>query len=221
MPAGEPGLVYMRMGTSTFDYHKDQDKTLASRARGMFTVGDIGYLDPDGYLYLCDRKGDMIISGGVNIYPAEIEAELSCHPAVADVAVFGIPHEEWGEEIKAVVQPAARPHARPGPDRGAAGLPRRPDRPVQAAQDRSTTSPNCRATPTASSTSAASAIRTGLAATAKSKNRKRYPERVRAAPSGSRTTPTPVNASSPMSRRQGGTGHKRAVRDAGPRIVDR
>jgi long-chain acyl-CoA synthetase len=105
-PTGEPGLVYLRMGTSTFDYHKDMDKTLASRARGMFTVGDIGYLDSDGYLYLCDRKSDMIISGGVNIYPAEIETELSCHPAVGDVAVFGIPHEEWGEEIKAVVQPA-------------------------------------------------------------------------------------------------------------------
>ncbi len=106
LPTGEPGLVYLRMGTSTFEYHKDRDKTLASRARGMFTVGDIGYLDADGYLYLCDRKGDMIITGGVNIYPAEIESELSCHPAVADVAVFGIPHDEWGEEIKAVVQPA-------------------------------------------------------------------------------------------------------------------
>ena len=80
----------------------------------MFTVGDIGYLDADGYLYLCDRKSDVIISGGVNIYPAEIEAELSCHPAVADVAVFGIPHEEWGEEIKAVVQPADG--RQPGPD---------------------------------------------------------------------------------------------------------
>jgi long-chain acyl-CoA synthetase len=113
-PTGEPGLVYMRMGTSTFEYHKDLDKTLASRARGMFTVGDIGYLDPDGYLYLCDRKGDMIISGGVNIYPAEIESELSCHPAVDDVAVFGIPHDEWGEEIKAVVQPAG--WITPGPE---------------------------------------------------------------------------------------------------------
>jgi long-chain acyl-CoA synthetase len=110
---GEPGLVYMRMGTSTFDYHQDAEKTRASRARGMFTVGDIGYLDADGYLYLCDRQSDMIISGGVNIYPAEIEAELSGHPAVDDVAVFGIPHDEWGEEIKAVVQPA--PGAEPGP----------------------------------------------------------------------------------------------------------
>ena len=106
LPVGETGLVYLGMGTSTFDYHKDEEKTLASRARGMFTVGDVGYLDADGYLYLCDRKSDVIISGGVNIYPAEIEAELSCHPAVADVAVFGIPHEEWGEEIKAVVEPA-------------------------------------------------------------------------------------------------------------------
>jgi long-chain acyl-CoA synthetase len=114
LPPGREGLVYLRMGTSTFDYHKDRDKTLAGRANGMFTVGDIGYLDADGYLYLCDRKGDMIISGGVNIYPAEIEAELSCHPAVADVAVFGIPHEEWGEEVKAVVQPADGRQA--GPD---------------------------------------------------------------------------------------------------------
>jgi long-chain acyl-CoA synthetase len=114
LPAGQPGLVYLRMGTSTFDYHKDRDKTLAARAKGMFTVGDIGYLDADGYLYLCDRDSDVIISGGVNIYPAEIEAELSCHPAVADVAVFGIPHDEWGEEIKAVVQPAGGSPA--GPD---------------------------------------------------------------------------------------------------------
>jgi long-chain acyl-CoA synthetase len=106
VPPGEPGLVYLRMGTSTFDYHKDADKTRAGRARGMFTVGDIGHLDADGYLYLHDRQSDMIISGGVNIYPAEIEAELACHPAVADVAVFGIPHEDWGEEIKAVVEPA-------------------------------------------------------------------------------------------------------------------
>jgi long-chain acyl-CoA synthetase len=114
LPAGREGLVYLRMGTSTFDYHKDRDKTLAARAKGMFTVGDIGYLDADGYLFLCDRKSDVIISGGVNIYPAEIEAELACHPAVADVAVFGIPHEEWGEEIKAVVQPAQSWHG--GPD---------------------------------------------------------------------------------------------------------
>jgi long-chain acyl-CoA synthetase len=113
-PPGQPGLVYMRMGAATFDYHNDEEKTKASRARGMFTVGDIGYLDADGYLYLCDRKSDMIISGGVNVYPAEIESALSGHPAVADVAVFGIPHDDWGEEIKAVVQPA--PGTEPGPE---------------------------------------------------------------------------------------------------------
>ena len=113
VPAGEPGKVYLRMGSSSFSYHKDEEKTRAARAGDLWTVGDIGYLDSDGYLYLCDRGSDMIISGGVNVYPAEIEGELACHPAVADVAVFGIPHEEWGEEIKAVVEPAA--DAQPGP----------------------------------------------------------------------------------------------------------
>jgi long-chain acyl-CoA synthetase len=120
VPVGQTGLVYMKMGASTFDYHKDEAKTLASRARGMFTVGDIGYLDADGYLFICDRKSDMIISGGVNIYPAEIESALAAHPDVGDVAVFGIPHDEWGEEIKAVVQPA--PGAEPGPELTAALL---------------------------------------------------------------------------------------------------
>ena len=149
--------------TRTFEYYgRRGEDARRPGAAGMFTVGDIGYLDDDGYLYLCDRKSDMIISGGVNIYPAEIERELSCHPAVADVAVFGIPHDEWGEEIKAVVQPAAA-CGRPGADRRAAGVPRRPAGQVQAARGPSTTSPNCRATPTASSTSGGCAIRTGKA----------------------------------------------------------
>jgi len=113
VPTGQTGQVYLQMGDATFEYHKDAEKTRASRVGKLFTVGDIGYLDADGYLYLCDRLSDMIISGGVNIYPAEIESELSCHPKVADVAVFGIPHEDWGEEIKAVVQPEAG--AEPGP----------------------------------------------------------------------------------------------------------
>jgi long-chain acyl-CoA synthetase len=94
------------MGTGEFEYYKDKAKTEKSRAAdGFWTVGDIGYFDEDGYLFLCDRKADMIISGGVNIYPAEIEGELLSHPKVADAAVFGIPHEDWGEEIKAVVEP--------------------------------------------------------------------------------------------------------------------
>ena len=92
---------------SDFEYNGDQEKTAANRLRDYFTVGDIGYLDDDGFLFLCDRKSDMIISGGANIYPAEIEAEIIMNPKVADVAVFGIPDEDWGEQVKAVVQPAA------------------------------------------------------------------------------------------------------------------
>jgi long-chain acyl-CoA synthetase len=106
-PPGVPGTVYLKMGTSEFEYKGDPAKTAAGRRDGYFTVGDIGYLDTDGYLFLCDRKADLIISGGANIYPAEIEAEIIMHPKVADVAVFGIPDEDWGEQVKAVVQPAA------------------------------------------------------------------------------------------------------------------
>ncbi|SLH04220.1 fatty-acid--CoA ligase [Mycobacteroides abscessus subsp. abscessus] len=106
LPPGETGLVYMKMGASSFEYHHDKTKTEESRVGDLFTVGDIGYLDEDGYLYLCDRRSDLILSGGVNIYPAEIETVLITHPKVADVAVFGIPHEDWGQEVKAVVQPA-------------------------------------------------------------------------------------------------------------------
>ena len=106
LPAGEVGTVYMRMGTSSFEYHQAPEKTRSGRVGDLFTLGDVGYLDADGYLYLRDRKSDMIISGGVNIYPAEIENVLSVHPKVADVAVFGVPHEDWGEQVKAVVQPA-------------------------------------------------------------------------------------------------------------------
>ncbi len=112
-PAGEPGTVYLQMGDATFEYHGDAEKTRRSRHDRMFTVGDIGHLDDDGYLYLHDRASDVIITGGVNVYPAEIENELLIHPAVADAAVLGIPHDEWGEEIKAVVQPA--PGVTPGP----------------------------------------------------------------------------------------------------------
>src|SRR5204863_4928722 len=81
-------------------------KTRKNRIGKFFTVGDVGYIDDDGYLFLCDRKADMIISGGANIYPAEIESALLSHPKVADAAVFGIPHEDWGEEVKAVIEPA-------------------------------------------------------------------------------------------------------------------
>ncbi|QYN36891.1 acyl-CoA synthetase [Pseudonocardia sp. DSM 110487] len=113
VPIREPGLVYLRMGTSSFEYHRDAEKTKAARAGDLFTLGDVGHVDEDGYLFLHDRKSDLIISGGVNIYPAEIEGQLGGHPKVADVAVFGIPHPDWGEEIKAVVQPAAGIEAGP------------------------------------------------------------------------------------------------------------
>src|SRR5437868_1017983 len=108
------GTVYMSMQTGDFEYYKDKEKTEKNRIGKFFTVGDIGYLDEDGYLFLQDRKADMIISGGANIYPAEIESVLLMHPKIADAAVFGIPHEDWGEEVKAVVEPA--PGADPGPE---------------------------------------------------------------------------------------------------------
>jgi long-chain acyl-CoA synthetase len=110
---GEVGTVYMSMGQFTFEYHKDQAKTKSTWKDGFFTVGDAGYLDSDGYLFLCDRKSDMIISGGVNIYPAEIESVLVVHPKVRDAAVFGIPDDDWGEHVKAVIEPAS--DVQPGP----------------------------------------------------------------------------------------------------------
>jgi len=93
------------MMAGSFEYYKDKEKTERSRHGRFFTVGDVGFLDDEGWLFLSDRKTDMIISGGANIYPAEIESELIMHPKVADVAVFGIPHDDWGEEVKAVVEP--------------------------------------------------------------------------------------------------------------------
>ncbi|MET8048125.1 acyl-CoA synthetase [Streptosporangium sp. NPDC005286] len=114
VPTGTPGTIYMKMMGVRFEYKGDQEKTEAGRLQDHFTVGDIGYLNEEGFLFLCDRKADMIISGGANIYPAEIENELMVHPKVGDVAVFGIPDEEWGEQIKAVVEPA--PGVMPSPE---------------------------------------------------------------------------------------------------------
>jgi long-chain acyl-CoA synthetase len=102
---GVIGTVYMAMQTGDFQYHKDKEKTDKNRIGRFFTVGDVGFIDEGGYLFLRDRKIDMIISGGANIYPAEIEHVLLMHPDVADVAVFGIPNDDWGEEVKAVVEP--------------------------------------------------------------------------------------------------------------------
>jgi long-chain acyl-CoA synthetase len=107
VPTGEQGTVYMLMSdASRFEYKGDKEKTEKDRCGNYFTAGDVGYLNEEGYLFLCDRKIDMIISGGANIYPAEIENVLILHPKVVDCCVFGIPNDDWGEEIKAVVQPA-------------------------------------------------------------------------------------------------------------------
>jgi long-chain acyl-CoA synthetase len=99
------GTVYMMLGQADFEYKDSKKKTRDNRIGNYFTVGDVGELNEEGYLFLRDRKSDMIISGGANIYPAEIEAEMLQHPKIADVAVFGIPNEDWGEEVKAVVEP--------------------------------------------------------------------------------------------------------------------
>ena len=105
LPAGEVGAVYFA-GGRRFEYHNDPDKTASvTNDKGWRTLGDMGYLDVDGYLYLTDRKAHMIISGGVNIYPQEAENVLSGHPAVTDVAVIGVPDDEMGEAVKAIVQP--------------------------------------------------------------------------------------------------------------------
>jgi long-chain acyl-CoA synthetase len=106
LPPGTEGMVFFE-GPRSFRYHNDPEKTAESRNKhGWSTLGDVGHVDEDGYLYLTDRKSFMIISGGVNIYPQEIENLLVTHPKVADVAVIGAPHEEMGEMVVAVVQPA-------------------------------------------------------------------------------------------------------------------
>lgn len=106
---GEVGEIYVRLSMAPeFTYHKRDDDRRAVERDGLVTNGDVGYLDEDGYLFICDRKRDMIISGGVNIYPAEIEAVLLGHPGVRDCGVFGIPHHEYGETIAAAIEKEPR-----------------------------------------------------------------------------------------------------------------
>ena len=105
LPPNEIGTVYMKAPSSgRFRYYKDDAKTEGSYRGDYFTLGDHGYLDEDGYLFLTGRSAELIISGGVNIYPAEIDAVLLTHPAVGDAGTIGIPNDEWGEEVKAVVE---------------------------------------------------------------------------------------------------------------------
>ena len=113
---GEPGEIFMRQtATSDFDYHGNAKARAEAGSNGLISVGDVGYLDADGYLFLCDRKRDMVISGGVNIYPAEIENALIGMDGVRDCAVFGVPDDEFGERLFACIEPEANavltPHA--------------------------------------------------------------------------------------------------------------
>ncbi|MEE9416498.1 MAG: AMP-binding protein [Acidimicrobiales bacterium] len=110
--SGEEGGVYFS-GAGGFEYHGDDEKTAESRIGELSTLGDVGRLDDDGFLYLTDRKSYMIISGGVNVYPQEAENVLTMHPKVFDVAVIGVPNEDFGEEVKAVVQPVDQSQAGP------------------------------------------------------------------------------------------------------------
>jgi acyl-CoA synthetase (AMP-forming)/AMP-acid ligase II len=105
LPAGEPGELFIRSTLALDGYHRTAEPI--SDRDGWKSVGDIAYVDDEGYVYICDRKNDMIISGGMNIYPAEIEAVLHAHPDVMDAAVFGVPSDEWGESVHAVLQPKA------------------------------------------------------------------------------------------------------------------
>ena len=103
-PTGTAGHIYMRVPPGAgFEYFKDPDKTAANRRDGFFTMGDHGYFDDEGYLFLTGRNAETIISGGVNIYPQEIDNALIQHPAVEDSATVGAPHDEWGEQVKAVI----------------------------------------------------------------------------------------------------------------------
>jgi fatty-acyl-CoA synthase/long-chain acyl-CoA synthetase len=99
----KPGEIYVRSKNMYSTYYKAEDKYEEDRREDMHTVGDIAYFDEEGFYYICDRKKDMIISGGMNVYPAEVEDVLEHHENIVDVAVFGIPSEEWGEIIHAVV----------------------------------------------------------------------------------------------------------------------
>jgi fatty-acyl-CoA synthase len=115
LQAGEVGTVYFEREQRTFSYHNDDERTRSTQHpehENWTTVGDLGYVDEDGFLYLTDRKAFMIISGGVNIYPQEVEDLFSLHPAVTDIAVIGVPDDEMGERVVAFVQPA--PGTTPG-----------------------------------------------------------------------------------------------------------
>ena len=108
VPAGEVGTVFLQpVGGADFEYFGEKEKTRDAKRDGYFSVGDMGYVDDEGYLFLTGRSAEVVISGGTNIYPAEIDSVLIAHPAVADAAAVGVPDPEWGEVVKAVVVPVS------------------------------------------------------------------------------------------------------------------
>ncbi|KPM52268.1 feruloyl-CoA synthetase [Frankia sp. CcI49] len=110
LPAGEPGLIYLRSRMSAGYRYLGDASALRATAEGFSTAGDVGYLDADGYLYVLDRRVDMIVSGGANVFPAEVEAALIEHPEIADVVVIGLRDPEWGRRVHAIVEPADPAH---------------------------------------------------------------------------------------------------------------
>ena len=170
---GVPGTVWMKMGGQDFEYKGDKSKTDENHdADGFFTVGDVGYLNEDGFLFLCDRKSDMIIAGGVNIYPAEIEGEILAHPRRRRRRRVRHPRRRHGRADQG--RRSSRPPGYEAGDELAGvdhGAPRGPAGQVQVAASRSTSSTSSPASPPASSSSASSATRTGKAATAPSDDR--------------------------------------------------
>ena len=122
VPAGTSGTVYLHMGANAFEYRGDQEKTESTRRGDFVTVGDLGFLDAEGYLFLLGRTSEVIVSGGVNVYPAEIEAALLEHPDVQDAGVIGLPSAEWGETVCAVLQVDASSSLAADPETGAVEL---------------------------------------------------------------------------------------------------
>ena len=148
----EPGELFVRTGLAMDGYHRTDEQLTEldgpAPTSEWKSVGDVAYVDDEGYVYICDRKKDMIISGGVNIYPAEIEAVLYAHPQVLDVAVFGIPDDEWGERVHAIVQ------AKPGETIDLdelRGVRRAAARATTSGRARTSCAPSCRAPTRASS----------------------------------------------------------------------
>ena len=115
LPAGTEGIVWLKApDRARFHYHGDDDKTRSVYRRAYFTLGDVGYMDAEGWLFLTDRSAHLIISGGVNVYPAEVDHVLLEHPAVGDVATIGVPDDEWGEPVLGVIEPQRGTQPSPG-----------------------------------------------------------------------------------------------------------